>query len=961
MTVETRVNVTVSADGKGASDALQKLNRDLSDTKVKQLDAAQAAAKLKTEYKNLDQSAAGAAAKVAELRNKLVGAIAEEQEAARAAAAATRAYDEYARSLGKVANSAGQMRAATVNLGQQIGDVSQGLAAGINPATIFAQQAGQVSFALSGMGGALGRVGAFLGGPWGIALTAGLVVLSPLVAKLFEGEKASNAAAEATKRQKQALEEFDQLVKRTIETQDAMIKRQGEEAAKRLGLAEATRAQTRALLELEKAKLAGEVARMNDPTNATEFGNPAAQAAGIRSGRIAEIEKALADLATQTSTDQARVRAAGALASREKIREATDKAAAANGRFARTEAELFEKRSKNLITEKQYEDGYRKALEQKEAALNSIKDATKAEAVALRDAKREAKELADAMERLQSLPGRNSQLIAGLGGAAAVAALAGRPIGGTSAERIAASEQASRESGLDGVVEGAAARVAEAKRLGEEQARSFYQKATRAAQEVGDLIGTAFGARAGAVVSGIGQLGFGTKNSKGITSDLTGIGSQLTTALTGVFGNRAQGFADKVGAAAGGAATGSVISGIGDALGIKNSKTGAQIGGALGGIASSFGIPGGEIIGSILGGLVGNLFAKKGSTTISATDGKISQTGSGNASIQKATGALGNTLTDALQAIADQLGGEIGTFAVSIGKRGDRFRVDRSGTGKINGKTVTGTGTESEALALAIADAIRDGGVVTRSPRVQAVLQQYADNINKAVAEALKVKSLEDLISDRQNPFASAFRQLEDQLKQRVSIAEQYGFDLVEIERINGEDRAAVLKDTLANATGSIKNLLNDLQFGSRATGSPTERLAGLTAERDRLTALARGGDDSQLDAIASIIQQIDDLQKETFGKTQGFASGRADSVALLNDLVKTTEDRIKAAADAARAGTETTNNKLTEANATLEDIYRANLQTNQGIDGLTAAMQAIIAGRVLGGGNLNSQFVRLN
>jgi hypothetical protein len=228
-----------------------------------------------------------------------------------------------------------------------------------------------------------------------------------------------------------------------------------------------------------------------------------------------------------------------------------------------------------------------------------------------------------------------------------------------------------------------------------------------------------------------------------------------------------------------------------------------------------------------------------------------------------------------------------------------------------------------------VADALRDGAIQA-SPRVQTALRRYADNVNKAVAEALKVKGLEDLLANRENPFASVFRNLEDQIAQRLKVARDYGFDLVQIEEINGEERARVLRDTLASTTGSIRQLLADLTIGSRATGSVAERLAGLTAERDRVSALARAGDTSQLDVLANLVSQIDDLQRQAFGATAPAADGRAESVALLNELISQTEARIEAAAAAARVDNDRTYQQLTEANSSLDDMVNLMGLNNQ-------------------------------
>lgn len=91
----------------------------------------------------------------------------------------------------------GQMRSAYQQLSFQMGDVATQFAAGTPPMVIFAQQSGQVVQALSLMTtetkGFLGS----LGGPWGVALSSALVLLTPFVGKLFEeGDAAKKAAKE---------------------------------------------------------------------------------------------------------------------------------------------------------------------------------------------------------------------------------------------------------------------------------------------------------------------------------------------------------------------------------------------------------------------------------------------------------------------------------------------------------------------------------------------------------------------------------------------------------------------------------------------------------------------------------------------------------------------------------------------------------------------------------------------
>lgn len=96
-----------------------------------------------------------------------------------------------------VTQAAGSQRAGLQQLGFQLGDISQQFAAGVKPQIIFAQQSGQVIQALSLMtNGARGLLG-FLGGPWGMIISAAAVALIPLISRLLETENAASRAKSA--------------------------------------------------------------------------------------------------------------------------------------------------------------------------------------------------------------------------------------------------------------------------------------------------------------------------------------------------------------------------------------------------------------------------------------------------------------------------------------------------------------------------------------------------------------------------------------------------------------------------------------------------------------------------------------------------------------------------------------------------------------------------------------------
>lgn len=94
-----------------------------------------------------------------------------------------------AQSLNAATVSAGAHRAGMQQLSMQLGDAATMFALGARPTQIFASQIGQVVGAVQLMTGGTSKLAAFLGGPWGMALTTATVVLAPLISGLFDAEK----------------------------------------------------------------------------------------------------------------------------------------------------------------------------------------------------------------------------------------------------------------------------------------------------------------------------------------------------------------------------------------------------------------------------------------------------------------------------------------------------------------------------------------------------------------------------------------------------------------------------------------------------------------------------------------------------------------------------------------------------------------------------------------------------
>lgn len=136
------------------------------------------------------------------LRSNLVAA---EREIARFESTTNQVTQRVERNFKQVGQSAGQTKAGLQQLSYQISDVATQFASGTKPMQIFAQQAGQVIQSVQLMVGGTSTFASFLGGPWGIALTAGVVALSPFIGKLFETGDAAEKAARKVYSLKDAL------------------------------------------------------------------------------------------------------------------------------------------------------------------------------------------------------------------------------------------------------------------------------------------------------------------------------------------------------------------------------------------------------------------------------------------------------------------------------------------------------------------------------------------------------------------------------------------------------------------------------------------------------------------------------------------------------------------------------------------------------------------------------------
>ncbi len=322
------------------------------------------------------------AGEIGALRISLGASTAQFEQGMRRAAGSLNQFGAVQR---RAAAAAGQYRAGMQQLGFQINDVATQLASGTRISTIFAQQSGQVIQAIQLMSGGASRFAQFMGGPWGVAMTAGAVVLLPLIARLFdtrtELEKATEKVAEnarqtelnrlaqeayartlpgvidqirqqteALRQQNQTVEQSEQLAIRQAQTNAARVEGWRDLANSTIpALERAIEAQERANRALSA----------RGPLGTRDLAAGMQRLAELR--RMLQAARAAAEaLNRQLDAARANIRAADAARIGREVNEGNDPLAREAGNLRRAEAALLEQYRAGEITR----DRYRQQLDE---------------------------------------------------------------------------------------------------------------------------------------------------------------------------------------------------------------------------------------------------------------------------------------------------------------------------------------------------------------------------------------------------------------------------------------------------------------------------------------------------------------------------------------------------------------------------------------------------------------------
>jgi len=409
----------------------------------------------------------------------------------------------------------------------------------------------------------------------------------------------------------------------------------------------------------------------------------------------------------------------------------------------------------------------------------------------------------------------------------------------------------------------------------------------------------------------------GRELPKAITEPLKalfkGFEQSLPQILAGAFAGKA---ASNLILGGGGSSAGGAIGGIlGQKFGEKFLQKGlSQLLPGLGQFAG----PLGAIAGGLLGGVIGGLFKKTQWGAASVSNGKVSSSGN-KADFTSGANSAGGTVSSAIEQIAQRLGGVVGDYAVSIGLTNGNWNVNPNAiSGKIGTKwqrdTVDFKKDQGAALSWAIGNAIGDGAIKGVSAAVQKALKSSSD-VDKAIAEALKVQDVELALGGIGAEMEKAFRQFQQQAEERLRIARQYGFDVVKLEERNAADRLKLSQKLIEQQVGSLQSLIDEMTSGSLFEGSAVDRRNALLGQIAATRADANAGVDGAADKLAKLLEQLNDVSKDAYGTTGGFAQDRSLILDQARETIAAANQRVADAQAKVESGVAATNAALDENN----------------------------------------------
>lgn len=201
----------------------------------------------------------------------------------------------------KAAGGVNATRAAMTGLSFQAQDAFTQLSMGANAFSVLAIQGGQAAGQMVHLEGRLGKIANFLVGPWGLALTAGLLVVGALTKGLFENEEAAKKTGDANETLADKLDLTKHSMEEVIEASRAYNREQEQSRITTLAAARASveRAKgalqeaesLRVLLDAELASRQGELRSARSQNFGAAGGAGAGMAQGVYADRIGDVTR----------------------------------------------------------------------------------------------------------------------------------------------------------------------------------------------------------------------------------------------------------------------------------------------------------------------------------------------------------------------------------------------------------------------------------------------------------------------------------------------------------------------------------------------------------------------------------------------------------------------------------------------------------------------------------------------
>lgn len=798
-------------------------------------------------------------------------------------------------------------RAGTQQLGYQISDlgVQLGMAAGsANVSKMafmgFGQQLPQIVQAITLMRGeATGLVG-FLGGPWGAALMASVSILGSMAIAHQDAAEASGTHKDAAEDLTKALNDLHGATVRESRSTQASIQGDIDKANALRQRAIEARKVAIAHLELTKANLS---ATKNGVFSGQ--GGPGIAIAGAQyQNQIGDLEAQIAAQNAQISKAEETVRLKRGAQIRQSVSETLDPSAAATGRYERTLDRLNSQLQRGAITEGAYRAELLKATTARDAATESAKRSershdrhTKKVSESTKAAEVQSRAWRDGLKSIEAL---NKELVKGLGGR-------------LDKDTARMWDQRAETAGS---ASDAIKATAKAQDDWNEQLRDTIKLLDQVGGfgatlgDIGRVLDTLSTGNLSALPGAAGVLGKTIGGIQWVTTDGDGnrmvrqLGDEFSGVLDKVFGG-SDSFTKAlegagIGVAAGSAILGSGSSGLGSALGgALGEIAGKELGKGVSGILGSAMGPLGGVIGGVIGGALGSVF-KRTTSGFAVVSNTGVTSGGNNSDLAAGAKASGNSLASALNNIADQLGGTIGNYAVSIGTRSSGW-ISVSGSGSTNvadknwkkqnvgGDLIYDGRDASEAARVALLNAIQDGAVQGIREGAQRLLKAGSD-LDRQLQKALDFEGVFSRLKAYTDPVGAALDTLNREfgrLKDVFAEAGANSTELADLEKLYGIERAKAVKGANDEIVGSMRDLYKQLTTGDTGL-SLRDRKANAQGDYNALLTRVQAGDTTAYDDYVSIAQTLLGIEQEMSGS-------QSDYFALLSQVTAMTKGAIDA------------------------------------------------------------------